>query len=169
MDEFTRQYLEMRPTLARLVRRILRYHPPEEIEDVLQDVWVKGSQAHARQAVTHFKAWVGRTAINLAINRIRRFRKELKREEYRRHAETCLIPAPPSADELVLRHQARAALEALSGSIPKQVAAARIVYLEGRTYAEAASALDVEEGTVKSNAHKAIARLRTTLADPKAA
>jgi len=170
MDEFTRLYLARRPMLARLVRRILRYHPPEEVEDVLQDVWLKGSQAFAKVEVQYFKAWIDRTAINLAINRIRRFKREpqptlIKEERLPRQ----LIDRAPLSDELAMRREARESLAALSALVPKQAEAVHLVFLEGYTYTEAAAMLGVVEGTVKSNVHKAISKLRESLTAPKAA
>lgn len=170
MDEFTRLYLAQRPVLARLVRRILRYHPPEEIEDVLQDVWLRGSQAFAKGPVPHFKAWIGRTAINLAITRIRRFKREPQPERIKRDFQPRqLIDRAPLPDELAMRREAREALVALSASNPRQAEAVHLVFLEGHTYTEAAEILGVAEGTVKSNAHKTIARLRASLTAPQAA
>src|SRR5688572_469722 len=129
MDEFTRLYLAQRPTLARLVRRILRYHPPEEIEDVLQDVWLKGSVAFARGDVTHFRAWIGRTAINLAINRIRRFRREPQPERIKQdRLPRQLIDRAPFPDELVLRREVREAVAKNAEAAPKLIETVRLMY-----------------------------------------
>ena len=40
MDEFSKLFLAQRPVLSKLVRRILRYLPPEVIEVVIQVVWL---------------------------------------------------------------------------------------------------------------------------------
>jgi len=170
MDEFTKLYLAQRPVLSKLVRRILRYHPPEEIEDVLQDVWLKGSLAYAKGDVRHFRAWIGRTAINVAINRIRRFRREPQPERIKQdNLPRQLIDRAPLPDEIVLRREVREAVAKNAAQAPKMIEAVRLMYLEGYSCREVAEILGVVEGTVKSNAHKGIARIFESLTAPKAA
>jgi len=170
MDEFTKLYLARRPSLAKLVRRILRFHPPEEIEDVLQDLWLKGSRAYAARPVPFFKAWIDRAAINLSLNRIRRFKHEPQPEKIRQdRLPRQLIDRDPRPDDLVMNRDLRKAIADVVKRAPKLIETVRLLYLEGHSCAEVAAILDITEGTVKSNAHKAVARLRESLTAPEAA
>ncbi|HJV32667.1 MAG TPA: sigma factor-like helix-turn-helix DNA-binding protein, partial [Patescibacteria group bacterium] len=80
------------------------------------------------------------------------------------------VPSPDALpDELAMRREMLAAVDALERRIPKQIAALRAVYLDGHTYLEAAASLGIAEGTAKSNVHKAIASLHASLTASEAA
>ncbi|HTK60342.1 MAG TPA: sigma-70 family RNA polymerase sigma factor [Candidatus Baltobacteraceae bacterium] len=172
IDDFTSFFIAYRPRLVSVIARFFR-GSRDEIEDILQDVWIKGSQAWPPRIAAHARAWLGRIAINEAINRSRR----AKRSPFvAANDDTRSLDHPdpgPSPDELAMRRQSQRLVERAIGKLeersPRQVAVMRLVHLEERTYLEAAALLDIAEGTAKSQAFKAVENLRIALTAEKAA
>lgn len=161
--EFYRSYL---PKLINLARRLLR-EDAAEVEDLLQDVWIKGARAWPPRERKVAGSWLGAILVNEALGRKRRAK---------RRPLACKDAEPPEAidpsplpDETVLRRQVRDAMARLEAHAPGQVAVLRLVCIEGRTYSEAGRQLGIAEGTAKSQTFKAIAQLRRSLTAPKAA
>ncbi len=164
--EFYRSYL---PKLISLAKRLLR-EDADEVEDLLQDVWIKGVRAWPPREIRFAGSWLGTILVNEALGRKRRAKRRplplIARpgEEPPEPVDT----APPP-DETVLRRQVRDAITHLEARAPGQVAVLRLVCIEGRTYSEAGRQLGIAEGTAKSQTFKAIAQLRQSLTAPKAA
>lgn len=169
LTEFTAFYLAYRPKLVALVTRLLGGRK-DEIEDVLQDAWIKGARAWPPREPAHARAWLGRIAINEALT----LRRRDKRSPVAIALRDGVLPedrpdAGLASDDLAAHGEIRRAIDGLQSRIPGQIAVLRLVCLEGRTYREAAIALGIAEGTAKSQTFKAIAHLRSTLTAPKAA
>lgn len=166
VEIFTREFLAYRSVLARAVGKILRYQP-DEVADVLQDVWMKCAHSAARRDIRHYKQWMYRTAVNAAITHIRRIARKhppLHLGEDRPVPETIDPSASPEVVSDCLR--LRAAVDRLEERMPKLIAVLKLVHLEECTHLEAAAALGIAQGTSKSNAFKALAQLRAALAAP---
>jgi RNA polymerase sigma factor (sigma-70 family) len=67
-SEMTRIYMEMRTSLMRFAYRYFK--TPQEIEDVVQEAFVKVIEAKQTREVQHPKAYMYQTVKNLALNRI---------------------------------------------------------------------------------------------------
>ena len=141
----------------------------DDAQDVVQDAFVKAHAAlHRFRAAAPFRPWILRIVANEARNRRRFTRRQaglaLRLAEDRRAAD-----AAPSPEAAVLVHERRAALLAAIarlGDADRQVIGLR--YLLDLPEAEAAAAIGVPVGTVKSRASRALARLRGALADLEA-
>lgn len=87
-DRFLGIFLALRGRLARLVMGIV---PPKEVEDIVQETFVRICQVKNKDAVRAPQSFMFRTARNLAID-------HAKRAESRLTAATNVIDDMPSAD-----------------------------------------------------------------------
>jgi RNA polymerase sigma-70 factor (sigma-E family) len=125
-------------------------------EDLLQGAFAKLAQRWERLRGENPDAYVRRILYRDAISSWRRTRRE----------SLGLIPPEPMTPDAVGRAGERIDLErALVALTPKQRAVIVLRYFEDRSEADTAEALGVSVGTVKSQAHAAIARLRTLMPD----
>jgi len=67
IQQLSALFSRYRRTLARAVARIVR---PQDIEDIVQETYVRIYQAAQRQQIHHPKAFMLRTARNLALNHV---------------------------------------------------------------------------------------------------
>ena len=135
-----------RQRLFAYVRQMLGSGPRQDAEDVLQDVFVRAYGAlRADARAVHLRAWLYRVAHNRCIDHMRR-------------------PVPPAADvfevsrkplhDPIEEAQRRADLAQLVedvGRLPEQQRSALLMReIDGMSYADLASALDVTVPAVKS-------------------
>jgi RNA polymerase sigma factor (sigma-70 family) len=66
--EMTRVYIEMRTSLIRFAYRYFK--TPQEIEDIVQEAFVKVIEAKQHRKIEHPKAYMYQTVKNLSLNRI---------------------------------------------------------------------------------------------------
>jgi len=128
-------------------------------EDLVQDAFIKvfGRFADLRNPDA-FWWYLRRTLVNLSRSHLRRVKVEreyLSRERRARQSEA----RGPSVEE---RDRVLSALRALR---PEQRAAIVLRYYEDLTEADAADAMGVAVGTVKSLVHRGMARLRDELGE----
>lgn len=166
---FTDVFLAYRPKLIGLLMRLLRGRR-DDVDDVLQEVWIRGAKGWPPRDMAHARTWLGTIAVREVIARSRR----AKRRPVQLPLDMDAIPLDaadpgPSPDDLAAHAQLRAAIASLESRFPKLIESLRLVRLEGRTYREAARALGIAEGTVKCNVHRITERLRESLTPPKAA
>jgi RNA polymerase sigma-70 factor (sigma-E family) len=100
--------------------------------------------------------YVKRAIVHANINRWRRVRS--------REAPTGEVPDVVVADRMSALDDKDAVRRALAGLPPRQRAVLVLRYLDDMTEAEAAAVLGCSVGTVKSQTHKALAKLRETFA-----
>lgn len=137
--------------------------------DLAQETFVKVYRAAPRyQESGRFESWLFRIAANLVRSRARRIEH--------RTAHMPIEEAPPSLgladqgsgsrpDEAAWRAELRDALRAALPRLPLIFREAVLLRdVEGWSYREIAEMLGVEEGTVKSRAHRGRQRLRELLA-----
>lgn len=144
------------------VARSLTYHDADA-EDLVQDTLIRAFRAVDRFDGRHPRAWLLTILRNTHINRNRRRRPELMRGADAAEAGD-RVASPDTADasvDAVFDAEIEAALADL-GEPFRQVV--QMVDIAGLSYAEAASALGVPEGTIMSRLHRARSRMRERLA-----
>jgi RNA polymerase sigma-70 factor (ECF subfamily) len=127
-----------------------------ESQDVVQDAFLRCWRARDRIRAETFKAFVFRTALNLAANRRRR--KKL----WRLVSFDSLPDEPPDVRDgtAVLSPRIQRALDALPDRLKRVLV---LCELAGMSYGEIAAATGVKEGTVGSRRNRALALLRERL------
>ncbi|UAL32031.1 SigE family RNA polymerase sigma factor [Nocardioides rotundus] len=125
-------------------------------EDLVQTSLTKTYAAWPRvRDVTTAPAYARRTLVNTAYGMFRR--RSWRREQPTEHL-------PETAHETDPTHRP-AIVDALRQLPPRQRAVIVLRYFDDLTVADTAQALDVSEGTVKSQTSDALARLRTLLGE----
>lgn len=142
--------------LVRVARRLLR--DPHDAEDVVQDVLVKAHRHWGRIVDRDSPdAYVRRMLVNEATSFWRRaVRREFTVPDAARLAE-------PGRDETAAVDERDRILAALTRLAPKQRAVLVLRHYEGLSDAEIAHLLSTSVTTVRSNAHRGLANLRTHL------
>jgi RNA polymerase sigma factor (sigma-70 family) len=91
LDRISSTFIAMRGRLTRLVMGIV---PPKEVEDIVQETYVRVCQIESKEAIREPRSFMFRTAQNLALDHLKR-------------AETRLAQSVDSLDELDLAAYAR--------------------------------------------------------------
>ncbi|GAB3238970.1 SigE family RNA polymerase sigma factor [Kineosporia babensis] len=144
------------PSLVRLARGLLR--DPYLAEDVVQDVLGRALlQWHRVSAANDVDAYVRRMVVNACTSF---FRRAARRE---RTTDSVLVLDTPSTDGAQNRAE-RDQLIALLRKLPaKQRAVLVLRHYEGLPDSEIAVLMKCSEVTVRSNAHRGLAKLRDML------
>lgn len=148
-SDFDSAFDELYPRAWHLARRILG--DSAAAEDVAAEAMAR---AYARWDkvgdLPHRDGWVLRVAANLAIDAIRRRGRSLP-----------AAPPPADPDDVATL---RVALAAALGSLPRrQRQAVALRFLGGLSEAEAAGAMGISAGSVKTHVHRGLAALRARL------
>lgn len=111
-------------------------------------------------------AWRNRVVVNLCRDRLRRRATRAGHEDAAQRAGALLPAVLPSPEDAAHAGEVRAALlTALAALTPREREAFVLVDLSGTPAAQAAEAMEIAEGTVRSLLTLARRRLRTLLAD----
>jgi RNA polymerase sigma-70 factor (ECF subfamily) len=127
-----------------------------DAEDLTQDVFVRVFRSLHRFQPGTFEGWLHRITTNLFLDGARR-RQKIRFDGLADGAEERLPSAWPTPSEQL----ADAALAALP---PEFRAAVVLCDIEGLSYEEISTVLDVKIGTVRSRIHRGRAQLRAALA-----
>ncbi len=154
------------PQLYRVALRVL--DTPQDAEDALQDGLVQVVQ-HFREfeGRSRLSTWLTRIVINAALMRLRRSRPEVMTsidqkfdQEALSLADTTADPGP-NPEEICAQEELLQILKRKLSSLPAAHGSAFwLRYVQGMSTREAAQAMGVPEGTVKSHVHRARLRLR---------
>jgi RNA polymerase sigma-70 factor (ECF subfamily) len=130
----------------------------EEIDDVTSEVFFKVFRSLHRYAPQHaLSTWLYRITVNAALDRRRARRREARREEL---SPSLADGRPSPRDRAEAGERSRLLREAL-GRVPDHYRVPLIlVHVEGLPLEEAARALDLPEGTVKSRLFRGRAILK---------
>ncbi len=154
------------PPLYRAALRVLG--TPEEAEEALQDGLVQVVQ-HFREfeGRSRFSTWLTRIVINAALMRLRRSRPEVMTsiDQTRGRDELSLAESisdtQPNPEEVYAREEQLQLLKRKMRTLPAAYRSALwLRHVQGMSIREAAEALGIPVGSLKSHLHRARLRLR---------
>lgn len=153
---FRRLYRRHTPRLNQLVLRLLG-GSTHDAEDVVQETWMRAVDGLAAfRWEARFETWLTGIGLNLCRSRLRR--SHARREDP-------IDDADPPAANPPAPSGTRIDLERAIALLPDGYRAVLVLHdVEGWTHAEIAAALEVTEGTSKSQLHHARRHVRRTLA-----
>ena len=169
---FDRDALEYAPHLFAAAMRMARN--PADAEDLVQETLLKAYRAYASfEEGTNLKAWLYRILTNTYINKYRRDSRRPNETDladvedlylYRRIGSEHSADASRSVEDLVLDGLVEADIKQAVESLPEAFRVPVLLAdLEGFSYKEIASILDVPIGTVMSRLHRGRKALQKTL------
>ncbi|MAF09695.1 RNA polymerase subunit sigma-70 [Candidatus Poribacteria bacterium] len=147
----------------RVARRMMPSH--EAADDVVQEALLRAFRSLDRfRRDSELDTWLYRIVMNVALNRLRGYRRRIGfLDRFRRDANALARrPTPPHAavEQAEAREQVNAAVMALAPGLRAVVV---LFDLEGLSCAEVSGTLAIPEGTVRSRLHNARRQLRTRL------
>lgn len=152
--------------LYRIALSYLRQH--EDALDVVQEAFVKAFQAASRwDGSADAGPWLSRITVNLAIDRWRRNRR--RGQTFSPLAEgdhlDALADKAPGPERGIARREAHDRLGRALLELPERQRAVVVLrHYQELSLDEIATALGMSLGTVKSSLHRALHRMRATLA-----
>lgn len=137
---------------------------PEETRDVYQETFLKLHEGLTRgESFPHPKAWLCRTALNAALKRVHRRRRETPLDEGAGPTWDAGSLADVEREQLVLQVRRR-----VGDLPPRQQEAFVLRFYQGLAYEEIATILDCEPGAARVAVFHALKKLRGWLcADPQ--
>lgn len=138
-----------------------------DAEDLVQDTMLRAFRAIDRFDGRHPRAWLLTIMRNAQINRVRRRRPGLlNNPDDFADREAGMADQAPGPEQLVMDRQFDSVVEDAYLALPdkfRQVI--DLVDLAGLSYDEAATVLEIPQGTVMSRLHRGRTRIRESLAD----
>jgi len=146
-------YLACRSLMAGVVRRIVRRH---DVEDILQEAFVRSFEAEGRQTIHDARAFLLRTARNLALDHV-------SRAAYRRTSpldgmdeEHSIDGAAPPEAQVDAEQRFLTFCQAV-GSLPDQCRRVFVLHkIYGMSHDEIASRLGIAESTIQKHIAKGL-------------
>ena len=153
-----RHHDELFAYLWRLLGKDRRSDAALEVEDLVQEVFMRAYENYARlRPDSNPRAWLYKIAGNCAFTKLRRVKK------WREKASELGNRALSSSDTAGRAHSA-ARLRSLVGDLPaKQQACVTLRYLQDLDYSEIAQALNCSEESARANVYQGIQQLRAML------
>ena len=171
---FTDQAMEHMPSLYSAALRMTRN--PSDAEDLVQETYLKAYRGFGSyEQGTNLKAWMYRILTNTFINRYRAAKRRPDETDlddvedfylYRRLGGLEEARAGRSAEDELMDFFSEAEVKAALDALPEQFRMAVLLAdVEGFSYKEIASILDIPIGTVMSRLHRGRKNLQKALYD----
>lgn len=148
-------YFEQRDALGRFFRA--RLGAQADIEDLLQDLYLKVSAASPDQEVRDPRAWLYRLSSNLMMDRVRSGRRATARDGAWRQVSHSIGPSEdihdaPDAEQVVAGRERLAAVVTALADLPDRTRQVfRMHKFEGLSYAEVAARLGISRSSVEKH------------------
>lgn len=161
-----RAFTEQRPSLVGRIARLVGNMATAE--DLTQEAYLRASAALGETRIASPKAFLGRTAWNLAIDYLRRERRE--QEIFTRPSDPETVAAvaavQPLPEAAALDRQVIALLDEALADIPPRARQVLVLNrIEGWTYPEIAAHFGVSSTTVQKDIRLALARCLAALSE----
>ena len=169
---FNQLVLAHQDSAFRLARWML--NDSDGAEDIVQNVFLCAYQKLARFRCASFRSWLLRIVHNACIDELRRRKRHpwLTLEAHDGEGEEIetprwLVDSTPQPEEALMQREEGQRIEACLQRLPAAMRAVIVLIdIEGLDYSEAAAALGLPLGTVKSRVGRARAQLREGLKEP---
>ena len=169
---FTEQAMDLMPSLYSAALRMTRN--PSDAEDLVQETYLKAYRGFGSfEQGTNLKAWLYRILTNTFINRYRAAKRRPDETDlddvedfylYRRLGGLEEARAGRSAEDELMDMFSEAEVKAAVDALPEQFRIAVLLAdVEGFSYKEIASILDIPIGTVMSRLHRGRKNLQKAL------
>lgn len=162
-EKLTSVFLSIREGLERAVSGIV---PPKEIEDVVQETYVRVCQSHPTREIQSPRSFMYRTARNIALNHANKAESRLVYSWDEREESGGLAPKDPSGsvlDRVCSDEQFSFFCDAVR-SLPLQCRRAFVLKkVYGHSYREIGQILQISEKTVEKHISKGIRCCRNYL------
>lgn len=161
MDEIYNIFLSLRLGIARAVSRIV---PPHEVEDIVQETYVRLCQVGSTKHIQHPKSYLFKTARNLALDSVKRAENRLT-ESWDEDTEKDSSSTRAGLDEVFEQAASREEFGHFCEAVRQLPVQARRVFVLKKVYGysqrEIASELGLAESTVEKHVALAVRRCRT--------
>ncbi|PZU06416.1 sigma-70 family RNA polymerase sigma factor [Sphingomonas sp.] len=158
---YLRLLQQITPYLRSLVRRW--HKDPSDIEDTVQDILLTlHSIRHTYDPSRPFGPWLVGIAHRRAIDRLRRYGRQMVREAPLTAEHEATMAASDDTDDLFDKHRLTKALGNLP---PTQRTAVDLLKLKEMSLKEASDASGLSVASLKMATHRALRTLRTLLSD----
>ena len=164
-DKLTSIFLSIRGGLARAIGGIV---PPREVEDIVQETYVRVCQSRTSEEIRSPRSFMYRTARNIALNYVNRAETQLADSlDAAQDGGSWTVPDPSSDTlERVCSSEQFAFFCDAVRSLPPQCRRAFVLKkVYGHSYREIAEKLQISEKTVEKHISKGITRCRNYLLD----
>jgi RNA polymerase sigma-70 factor, ECF subfamily len=136
----------------------------EDAEDIAQETFFRAFRAGNLGKIEHMRAWLGRIAWRLALNRSRSRSRDQKKFQSDELLRT-LPSQGTGAEELLIRKERMALLESILLSLPRDLRETFILLtVQGITSRNAAAILDIPESSVRNRLLRARRLIKEKLA-----
>ena len=157
-DRMLSAFMGCRAALAKAVGRIVRWH---DIDDILQDAYVRSFEAANRQEISNPRAFLLRTATNLALNHVSRAGyKRTAAMEDSPDSDVYLDEGASPQEQLDAERQFLAFCRAVGGLPEHSRRAFVLMKVYGLSQQEVAARLGISESTVEKHVAKGLATCR---------
>ena len=154
VDGLEELYLSMRGGISRMVARIV---PPDEVEDIVQETYIRLRRVVVSQEIRHPRSYLYQTARNLALDSIKKVgnARAVEWREDAHYAASDGNTIPDSIDSSRSFHRFCDSVEHLPERA-REVFVLKKVY--GYTQREIATELEISESTVEKHVALAVRR-----------
>ena len=134
-----------------------------DAEDLTQEVFIRVFRSLSSYQPGTFEGWLHRITTNLFLDMVRR-RARIRFDSLGEDADDRLPGREPSPERIFVDSHMDADIEAALASLAPEFRAAVVLCdIEGLSYEEIATTLDVKLGTVRSRIHRGRSQLRAAL------
>jgi RNA polymerase sigma-70 factor, ECF subfamily len=136
----------------------------EDAEDVVQETYFKAFRSGNLDRIDHMRAWLGRIAWRLALNRIRRRRSGNHQDIQSDDLLRTMPSLETGAEELLIRKERESLLERVLLSLPRDLRETFVLLTaEEMTSRDAAIILEIPESSVRNRLFRARTLLKEKL------
>lgn len=160
---FQLHYADIRAQIAAKFRRA-----PQEAEDIVQDAFHNILRADNFEGLDNPKAYLYKTASNLALNRLRQHRQHTYKTDSDEALEAA-VQDEISPERQLLGEQELARLNSALGKLPEKYRRTFLLSrMQNKTYKEISEQLNIAESTVEKHIIKVLKCLRDHLHEDRA-